>query len=192
MMIPIRDKRYFMGGVNSLILQATRVLTAEEYERIFPQIESSYPTLMSINMRDAMETFITNAPPSFNVTVDDVFDCSCFFYSDWDSIVAVTDEFIQAQGVEDVRRWLLQVDPDPEVAEARLQDLILMLDAALKNLISTIIGVLSRANAPAIIDYGCCYRLNSIRNDGTVVFQLSNPSVVYQDIEDDVIAIRAK
>lgn len=185
MNVPIGDDRFFLMGVDRDILHRTDHYLADEYERAFPLIETTYPRAFSINLRDDIVAFLTSAPPAFKVTVDEVIDLACFYYSDWDSIVAVADEFIQAQTIEDIRQSLRLAGLCTMAVEQQTQTLVIMLSDALKRFLGVIIGMLSRTNAPMIADYGCCYRVGAMFDDGTVLFQLSNPSVVYAYIEDN-------
>lgn len=180
------EDRYFMRGIDHSLLEEVSTYTEYEYEFRYPLIQMSMPQLFSINMLDELNKFMTSVPPHFDVEVEEVIDQACYYYCDWDSVVAVTDEFLNTAIIEEVRVALVQNYESTVRADNVLQDSIAILSSALQTLIAAVIGVLARIGAPAITDYGCCYRLHRIDNSGNVYFNLMNPSQIFQYLENDI------
>lgn len=187
---PVMDDRYFTLGTDNNILQNVLLYEATQYEQAYPGLCFSKPEMFSINLQDEIAHFITKAPPMFEVNVDCVIELACYYYCDWDSVVAVTDEFIHADVLNKVRTNLISAQYDLAHAEELLQDHIVMLSEALQRFIGVIIGVLSRMGAPAIMDYGSCYRLENITDNGDVYFRLRNPTQVYAELEGEEVEER--
>lgn len=185
MFIPVTDNRYFTLGVDNLLLEQVSVYTADEYELAYPLISSSMPNIFSANLRDEIELFVTSAPPAFKVPIDDLISLSCYYYNDWESVNAVTDDVIKAEAVENLRKSLLRASYDSVTADEMLQEQIAMLTEALQRFIGVIVGVLSRAGVPAIMDYGSCYRLSNLDNIGNVYFTIRTPSSVYVELDGE-------
>lgn len=181
----ITDDRYFTAGTDNAILNEVQLYEPEMYEQSYPFIESTMPAKFSVNLYDEIIEFTTKAPPQFEIVIEEVIDLACYYYCDWDSVVAVTDEFLHIEALERARRSLTLANYDVKAAEEILQDMIVMLSDALKRVIGIIVGVLSRANAPAVVDYGSCYRLTGIDPYGNAYFELKNPSVVFATLEGD-------
>lgn len=187
---PVQDDRYFTAGTDNVILQNIPLYDAEQYEQIYPFLFAVKPEIFSINLRQELGQFIASAPPMFGVNADCVIELACYYYCDWDSVVAVTDEFIQADVINKVRDSLIAAHYDVAYAENMLQEYISVLSQALTQFIGVVIGVLSRMGAPAIMDYGCCYRLEQIDDNGNVYFRLRNPTVVYAELEGEEVPDR--
>lgn len=188
-MVPFGDNRYFTAGADNALMQNTELYEVDNYDLMFGMIAQSYPNTICINLREEMDQFLASAPPVFDIKIEEIIELACFYYCDWDSVVAVTDEFLQAQTIEDLRQELAKHIADENALQERVNDTIAVLSQALQRFIGVVIGVLTRANAPAIVDYGCCYRLESIWDNGTVFFQLCNPARVRANLEDDRITL---
>lgn len=187
MYIPVSDDRYFTSGTDNNLLQEIPLYEPEQYEEIYAKLSTIMPEMFSINLKEEIMEFTTTAPIQFEIAVDHVIDLACYYYCDWDSVVAVTDEFLHAEIKNKVMRSLTLAHYDTASADAMMQDLIVMLSEALQKFINAIIGVLSRTSAPAIMEYGCCYRLNNIDHFGNVFFILKNPTQVYSELEGDEV-----
>ncbi|BAW19132.1 hypothetical protein [Ralstonia phage RP31] len=185
MNVPIGDDRYFMQGVDNLLLSEIPVYSDDEYELRWPLIQLSYPQLFSINMLGEMDTFLTSMPQQFEVEIEEAIDLACFYYCDWDSVVAITDEFLNEAIIEEARVGLIRNLGCAVTAETALQDSMAMLTTALQTFLNSIIGVLSRTGAPAIQDYGCIYRLDHIDDFGNVYFRMMNPSQIFYYLESE-------
>lgn len=190
MYVHIGDDRYFTSGTDNVILQEIELYDSDQYEREYPRISSTMPEIFCVNLQDEILRFMTTASPQFEIDIEDVIDLACYYYCDWDAVVAVTDEFVNDYVLDKVRKSLVLAQYDVKTAEDMLQDLIVMLGEALKHFIGIIIGVLSRAGVPAIMDYGSCYRMKYIDNFNNIFFQLRNPPQVYDEISGEDVPNR--
>lgn len=183
MFLQITDNRYFTLGVDDILSQNLDAYDVEQYEREYPRISSTMPELFSINLKEEIENFITKAPPQFKITIEQVIELACYYYSDWETMVAVIDEFIQIEVLFEAKKNLILTSLDIDRDTLILEELMGMLSEALTNFIGIIIGMLTRAGIPAIAEYGCCCRLENIDDYGNVYFRLCNPSQVYAELE---------
>lgn len=183
MIIPNGDDRYFTMGVDQGLFDFIPIYTCDEYELHHPRLVERMPFQFCITLREEIIRFVTSVPPMLPVEVPDVIDLACFYYCDWESVVAVTDEFVSSRDLEGLREGLRLARADPRRIDEQIQEQLIMLTAALQKLIGAIIGVLQRALCPAVMDYGCVYRLADLRDDGLVVFQLANPTQVFGALE---------
>lgn len=186
MFIPITDNRYFTLGVDEELSLKVDAYDPEQYEREYPRISSTMPELFSLNLIGELETFITSAPPQFEVTAERAIELACYYYSDWDTMVVVIDEFIHTEVFFKAEKDTVAARHISPEAAARLEEAMVTLSVALTNFIGVIIGMLTRARIPAITEYGCCYRLEDIDDNGNVFFRLQNPSQVYADLNGGI------
>lgn len=178
------EGRYFLMGVDPLTLEDVAVYTEDEYEFRWPLIRMSYPEMFSINLFDAMNEFLTSSPQQFDIEIEEAIDLACFYYCDWDSVKAITDDFLNAAVIEEARVSLIRTYGSSDRADSVLQDSIAVMTSALQAFISTVISVLGRVGAPAIVDYGSCYRLDRISDSGDVYFKMRNPCQVFYYLEN--------
>lgn len=188
MYVPIMDDRLFTKPIDTNLLTTTPFYTAEEYEQEYPRLTMRMPEMFSINLQDDVIEFITSVPPGFSATIEEVIDFACFYYSDWDTAhMAVIDEFVEVTALNDVRKNLTLACYDFFTAEKELQRQVEMLSDALKKIVNVILGVLARCNVPAIMDFGSCYRLMRVADNGDVYFKMEVPSRVYDEIENSCL-----
>lgn len=188
MYVPIKDDRYFTLGIDSNLFQSTPLYEADEYEGMFLLTISHMPAIFSLNLRQEISQFAISVPPAFNITIHEVIDVACYYYADWDSPVIATDDFIDQQIVHSLREGLISAGIPSIMVENEVDRQIEMLSETLRNFIGMIIGVLSRCDVPAIVDFGSAYRLESIDECGNVFFKITPPEAVYQAIEDNIQA----
>lgn len=182
MSIPITDNRYFTLGVDDELARSLDIFDPQEYEREYIRMSIEMPELFSLNLKEEIEILITTSPPRFRVDPDRAIELACYYYSDWNTMVTVIDEFIQTElYMRAEKELILSQDCTPEVIE-KLDEEAILVSGALTRFIGVIIGLLTRAGAPAITEYGCCYRLENIDDFGNVFFRLRNPSQVYADL----------
>lgn len=186
MSVPITDNRYFTLGVDEELSTKIEAYDPEVYEREYPRISTQLPEMFSINLKGEMEVFITSSPPQFEVTVNRAIDLACYYYSDWDTMVVVMDEFIHTEVFHKAEKDTLAARHASPEAAARLEEAMIALSEALTAFVGVIIGMLTRARIPAITEYGCCYRLENIDDYGNVFFRLRNPSQVYADLNGGI------
>jgi hypothetical protein len=189
--VPIKDDRYFTLGVDSNLFESTSLYEANEYEGMYRLTISHMPAIFSINLRHEISQFVISVPPAFDITMHEVIDVACYYYADWDSPVIATDDFIDQQVVHSLREGLLVAGIPPLMVEREVDRQVEMLSETLKNFIGMIIGILTRCDVPAIVDFGSAYRLERIDECGNVFFKITPPEVVYQAIEDNIHATRA-
>jgi hypothetical protein len=188
MFVPILDDRLFTKPADTNLFTSTPFHTAEEYEQEYPLLLMRGPELFSINLQDDLIEFITSVPPGFKADIHEVIDFACFYYSDWDTAhMAVLDEFIEANALDEIRRNMMIAHYDFFTAEKELQRQIDMLSDALRKFVNVILGMLARANVPAIMDFGSCYRLFKVDDFGNVFFRLENPTRVYDEVENSCL-----
>lgn len=183
MYIPITDDRYFTAGTDHEVLFDTPFYTSEEYDEVYPTLVETMPGIFSVNLKEAMTKFATSSPPAFGVSLEEVIELACYYYADWDSVVAVTDELVRTETTHELRKSLTAVFLDVQAAEHELQNQLAMLTESLRDFINIVVGVLSRSNIPSIMDFGCCYRFYQIDNAGNVYFKIAVPEVVYKTVE---------
>lgn len=191
MYVPITDNRYFTCGVDSTLFESTPLYEANEYEGMYLWMISHMPAIFSLNLRQEISQFIIAVPPAFNITIHEVIDVACYYYADWDSPVIATDDFIDQQIVHSLREGLLLSGIPPLMVEREVDRQVEMLSETLRNFIGMIIGVLSRCDVPAVVDFGSVYRLDNIDVHGNAFFKITPPEVVYQVIDDNIEATRA-
>lgn len=179
------ETRFFTLGVDDKILQSTGFYNDEEYEAIYPFISNNMPEMFSINLREQIIQFGTTRPPQFNISVQEVIDLACYYYSDTDSIRAVTDEFVDDQALAVIRLQLTKTHADPRTVERILHSQIEMLGEAIKDVISVVISTLSRFGVAAVEDFGSVYRLTNIDDIGNAFFQLQSPDIVTALIQEN-------
>ena len=190
MNLPINEHSYFMLGLDDRITEAVPYYTSAEYEIAHSSILLKMPLLFSINLKKEIVTFITKAPPHFVSNINQVIEIACYYYNDWESVVAVTDEFIQTEVLDKVRNSLVvSYDGNTSIAQERLDDIIAQLATALVEFITTIIDVLSRAGVPGIEDYGSAYRLDCVHDSGDIYFRLHTPEQVRAELEGRLFQI---
>lgn len=180
--IPINDDRFFIGGLDSLIMQSIPTYEEEEYRVLYPEIQRRLFNTFSINMQEAIVEFITTVSPLLHVDIKDVIDLACFYYNDMDSVVSIVDEFVDEKTTNDILNELILAHYDVQAANQLLEAQIAMLTDALRPFIDLITGVLSRAGVPAIFNYGSCYRLFNIDDSYNVYFTIRNPDSVYEEL----------
>ena len=181
MSVPITDNRYFTLGVAEDLAPEIPCYDSGEYESAFPSLSTVLPEMFSLNLKNELEVFITTVPPQFEVTADRAIDLACYYYSDWETMVVVIDEFIHTEVFHKAEKEILAARISQPEAVARLENDMMVLSGALTTFIGVIIGMLTRARIPAIAEYGCCYRLENIDDYGNVFFRLRNPSQVFAD-----------
>ena len=181
MSVPITDNRYFTLGVDDALAQEVPCYDSEEYESAFPSLATVLPEMFSLNLKSELEVFLTSSPPQFEVTADRAIDLACYYYSDWETMGVVIDEFIHTEVFQKAEKDMLAVRHLHPEAAAHLDEAMIILSGALTTFIGVIIGMLTRARVPAITEYGCCYRLENIDDFGNVYFRLRNPSQVFAD-----------
>jgi hypothetical protein len=181
---PINNTSYFTLGLDDSITQKVPCYTLEEYTATYPNILLTMPVLFSLNLKNEIETFVTKAPPHFVTDIKQVIDMACYYYNDWESVVAVTDDYIQTDVLEKVR-YAIAADclGDAVLAQKRLDDIIADLATALVEFITSIIGVLSRARSPGVMDCGSAFRLDNVHESGDVYFQLRSPTQLQAEME---------
>lgn len=190
-MIPITDDRLFTKPADTNVFTNTPFYTAEEYEYEYPVMLLGMPNIFSINLQDDIIEFMTSTPPAFTVNMHEVIDFACFYYSDWDTAhMAVMDEFIEVNALDEIRQHLVRACYDYATAEKELQRQIDMLSEALRKFITTVLSVLARANVPAIMDFGSCYRLENIDDWGNVFFKIQPPDRIFDEIENSCLLAR--
>lgn len=185
MYVAIEDDRYHLQGVDHLKMSNAKVYTDEEYALYYGMLRTSYPDMFSINLFKQMNELLSTVDLAFDIQLEEVIDFACYYYCDWESVVAITDEFISAQCIQDLHSSLLKGLEDPVKASVALAEFVGILNSALQKFITDIISVLSRTSAPAIIDYGCCYRLDGIDDHGNVFFKLQTPDQVYEYLDSE-------
>ena len=186
MYVPFETTRYFTQGTNHALLLETPFYTEDEYSNVFQLLSSNVPEMFSINLREQIVQYGTTIPPQFNVSIHEVIDLACYYYSDWDCIRAVTDEFVDDQALALLRSQLSKSYSEPKALEAALQFHIEMLSEAVRDIINVVIGVLCRFNVAAVEDFGSIYRLTNIDDTGNVFFQIQSPDVVSAHIQENV------
>jgi hypothetical protein len=184
MIVPNGDDRYFTMGVDQGLFDFIPIYAVEEYDEHYPRILQRMPERFSITLREEIVRFVTSVPPSLHVEVADVIDLACYYYCDWESVVAVTDEFLSSRDLESLRQDLRVALSDPKRIEEQIQEQLIMLTGALQKLIGTVISVLQRFMSPAVSDFGSVYRLADIWDNGLVVFQMCNPTQIHGALED--------
>lgn len=183
MAFPITDNRYFTLGVDNELSKIIDVYDPETYEREYPRISTQFPDMFSLNLKSEMEVLVTSSPQQFEVTAERAIELACYYYSDWDTMIVVIDEFIHTEIFHKAEKDTIALRHIDAEAAARLEEAMIMLSEALTTFIGVIIGLLTRARIPAISEYGCCYRLENIDDYGNVYFRLCNPSQVYIELE---------
>lgn len=184
MYVTINDDRLHTLGVDNNLLTSVPFYEDCEYEQMYPLLSVTLPEMFSVNLRDAIGQFLSQVNPAFGVTVHEIIDLACYYYSDWDSVVAVTDEFLHVGAIGEMRKHMNAALYDTIAGEIEMQRQIDMLSDAVKQFIGIIIGVLSRNNVPAIMDYGSCYKLTHIDDFGNVYFKMSVPSAVLDAVDN--------
>jgi hypothetical protein len=184
MFVPITDDRLHTLGVDENKLHEVPFYEDCEYEQAYPILNRLLPEMFSVNLKGPIEQFLAKIPPTFGVTVHEVIDLACYYYSDWDSVVAVTDEFIHVGALQEIRKNMVLAHYDTVTAEAEIQRCIDMLSEAVRELINIVVGMLSRNNVPAIMDFGSSYKLARIDDFGNAYFSMATPSAVYDAVEN--------
>lgn len=185
MYVPFENTRYHTLGSDSKLLEKTALYSDKEYELAYPFILRTKPALFSLNLRDEIAQFLTTAPPAFNATVHEVIDVACYYYSDWDSPMVVTDEFIDDQVLTSMRLQMALLPYTPQEAEDAVQFQIQMLSEALRTFISVIVGALARYGSAAVEDFGSIYRLDNIDEAGNVFFKIIPPDAVFEAVQEN-------
>lgn len=187
MLLPFHDNNFFTQGVDYGIMQNVPFYSFEEYESVFLSLLSSSPELISINLRDAILKLSTSYSPTFTVSTHEIIDIACQYYADYDSINAVTDEFVNDQLIASLKLHLkaLYQQATNEEIEKQIQLEIDMFSESVKEFMAVIVGALSRYNVPIVEDFGSVYRLTNIDEFGNVFFQLAAPNEIHSVLEQN-------
>lgn len=181
--MPVTDDRYFTTGTDTLWIQDVPVFIASEYEQRWPWLTMNYPDLFSINLSEAISTFITSISPHHSVSIPEVFEFACHCGMEWDGVMAPTGEFAYSPVIEEAINTLFQCSDHKQINQQRLAESMEIAVPALLEFLNTLVGVFVRIGAPVIENYGFCYRLSHIDEHGNVYFKLTTPSQLFYYFE---------
>ena len=185
MFVPNQDNRLFMQELDMNLFTIIPYYTPDEYEQQYPLLLMKKPEIFSINLKDELMEFATSCPPGFTISVHEVIDFGCFYYADWDTAhMAIVDEFIEVGVTDTIRQHLINACYDVSSADEEFQRQLEILSEALRKLLTVILGILARCDAPSIMDFGSCYRLFRIDDFGNVFFKMEVPSQVFDAVEN--------
>jgi hypothetical protein len=191
MPFPITDDRLHTLGVNLDILHEVPFYEDCEYEQVYPVLSATLPEIFSVNLFKELSQFVSQVLPIWGVTAYEIIDLACFYYSDWDSILLATEDFISAGAMYEVRQNMIAAHYDLVVAEAEIQRQLDMLKEASRELIDIVVGALSRNNVPAIVNFGSSYKLHNIDDFGNVYFKMVTPQAVYDAVDNQTCLLPA-
>lgn len=170
---PQSEDDYFRSGINNLILSEMPVYSPGEVFKN-SRLLSNVPQLLTINLSRELSNLHTCLHPELNMDIEDIINMACYYYCDWDSVVAVMDEIISPEQNKKLQDMLVYS------SQEAYDNVMAVMTGGVTQFVAVIIGFLSKANSPAIMNYGSIYRLHSISTSGLVAFlRSSNEDIAY-------------
>lgn len=162
------------------------VLTASEYEELFPGYAPTIPKLFSISLDREICEFKSSVAPALPVTIGKVIDLACFYYGDPDPCYSVVDELLHTDDcIDQVLRDLYLKSFSPDATEQLLEAQIDVMRESTRDLVKVIHNVLDNTQCSAIEEFGSNYRLDSIHGEATLLFRLVTPEDVAKELEEE-------